>query len=428
MNNNMIRDMINRRMILSMVCCTFVILNGAFAQKGSDEQKKKVAKKYATEQVDPTLISADKLPEGVAKTFKKRFASATDVTWHNSGDTIYTACYTMKENATESEFGKSGYWISTTESMDPESLLSSCYKTIALYYPVYKMRAAYKITRSDKNNQFLVHITEGKQAKTSAPIKIYLDKSGKLINIIEPEEKQANDEYVDKKAQREEAKLKKEFEADRQLDIYPAKISGSELPNGIQKWVDKNYPDYIFKKVDYIVEEEFAEEGNIYKIIIQRNGINQPYATVWFTRDGNFLKLVDEFREIEQTAAAAKPEKREVTDAFKNAFASQYPEMSAQWEEWDGGWIAVFNNKYGKNMAYYDSDAQWQYTRNEIDYAKVPYAVRTAAETAYPKGEVQHAYKVSAPEVKPYYTLEIYNKKDKSTHEVDLMQNGKPLQ
>ena len=79
-------------------------------------------------------------------------------------------------------------------------------------------------------------------------------------------------------------------------------------------------------------------------------------------------------------------------------------------------------------MAYYDSDAQWQYTRNEIDYAKVPYAVRTAAETAYPKGEVQHAYKVSAPEVKPYYTLEIYNKKDKSTHEVDLMQNGKPLQ
>ena len=62
MNNNMIRDMINRRMILSVVCCTFVILNGAFAQKGSDEQKKKVAKKYATEQVDPTLISADKLP------------------------------------------------------------------------------------------------------------------------------------------------------------------------------------------------------------------------------------------------------------------------------------------------------------------------------------------------------------------------------
>ena len=49
MNNNMIRDMINRRMILSVVCCTFVILNGAFAQKGSDEQKKKVAKKYATE-------------------------------------------------------------------------------------------------------------------------------------------------------------------------------------------------------------------------------------------------------------------------------------------------------------------------------------------------------------------------------------------
>ncbi|MBO4581504.1 MAG: PepSY-like domain-containing protein [Bacteroidales bacterium] len=420
--------MINWKVILSAVCCTLIMTNGAFAQKGSEEQKKKVAKKSATEQVDPTLISADKLPEGVARTFKKRFASATDVQWHNSGDTVYTACYTMKESSVESDFGASGYWISTTESMDPESLLSSCYKTIALYYPVYKIRAAYKITRSDKNNQFLVHITEGKQAKTAAPVKMYLDKSGKLINIIEPEEQQSKEEYVDKKAQKEEAKLKKEFESDRQMDIYPAKIDGSELPNGIQKWVDKNYPDYIFKKVDYVVEEEFADEGNIYRIIIQRNGINQPHATVWFTRDGNFLKLVDEYREIEQTAERTKVEKREVSEAFKNAFALQYPDMTAQWEEWDEGWKAVFNNKYGKNTAYYDNQAQWQYTRNEMDYAKVPYAVRTAVETAYPKGEVVHAYKVTAPEVKPYYTLEVYLKKDKSTQEVDLMQNGKPLQ
>lgn len=422
-------NMINLKVMLSTLCCVCLLVSGVYAQKGSDDQKKKVAKKASAMQVDPTLISVDKLPAAVAKTFKKRFSSATDVQWHNSGDTIYTANYIMKEMPTESDFGVSGYWISTTESIDPEGMLSACYKTIALYYPNYHMRAAYKISRSDKNNQFLALITDGKQPKTAPAIKIYLDKSGRLLKITEPAENVSSEEYVDKKEQKEEAKLKKEFESDRRLDIYPAKISGDELPNGVQKWIDKNYPDYLVKKVDYITEEEFESEGNIYKIIIQRNGINQPYATVWFTRDGEFLKLSDEFREVELVADNAPKPVREVGENIKAAFAAQYPEESAQWEESDNGdWVAVFTNKYGKNMAYYDYQAHWQYTRTVTDYAKVPYSVRTAVEAAFPKCEVTQAYKVSAPEVKPYYTLQVYVKKDKSTHEVDYMQNGKPLQ
>ena len=77
------------------------------------------------------------------------------------------------------------------------------------------------------------------------------DKSGKLINIEEPTEVQENKtEKIDKKTAKEEAKLKKEFEKDKQLDIYPTKISDDELPNGIQYWVNKNYPDYIFKNIE----------------------------------------------------------------------------------------------------------------------------------------------------------------------------------
>ena len=52
---------------------------------------------------------------------------------------------------------------------------------------------------------------------------------------------------------------------------------------------------YAFKDIEH-GRRLFAleEEGNIYRIVIQRNGINQPYATVWFTRDGEFLQLIDE--------------------------------------------------------------------------------------------------------------------------------------
>ena len=39
-----------------------------------------------------------------------------------------------------------------------------------------------------------------------------------------------------------------------------------------------------------------------------------------------------------------------------------------------------------------------------------------------------NAYKVSAPEKEPYYTIELYLKKDKSTLIVDYQQTGKPLE
>lgn len=424
-----LRGLCSKLSILS--CCVILLFSNAYAQKENNEQRKKNINKNNV-QIDPTLISSEKVPANVIKTFNKRFSSATEAQWHNNGekDTFYIVNYIMREVQMESLFGKSGYWISTTEPVDPDNLLSACHKTIAMFFSKYKIVAAYKISRSDKNNQFLVHIIESQNAKSQSITKIYLDKSGKLINIEEPTEVQENKtEKIDKKTAKEEAKLKKEFEKDKQLDIYPTKISDDELPNGIQYWVNKNYPDYIFKNIEYLIDEDFEEEGNIYRIVIQRNGINQPYATVWFTRDGEFLQLIDEFRDTEIKNEKPAP-KRQVGENIKEAFSAKYPNISSVvWEEDDdGNWIGAYTDKYGQNFATFDNNAQWLYTRTLIDYTKAPYAVRSAVENDYPKYEATKTYKVTTPEGKPYYTLELYLKKDKSTISVDFQQNGKPLE
>ncbi len=422
----------NNMRTLKMVAILLIgiILCGSVAYGQSKNDPKKPAKKASKVQVDPTLLSEDKVPAPVLKTFKKRFSTATEMQWHSTpNDTIVMVYYVMREVPMESEFGASGYWIETRETADPEKLLSACYKTLDVFYQNYKVKSAYKITRSDKNNQFLINILEPQNAKSQQLTKVYLDKSGRFIKAEAPEEKMgAEDNVVDKKASKEEAKIKKEFEKDRQLDIYPAKISGDELPNSIQRWIDKNYPDYLVKKVDYTTDEDFEAEGNIYIIMIQRSGINQPYATVWFTRDGDFLQLQDDFKK-EQTVVEEKV-KRPVTEEVKRAFEEKYPTVkTVQWEEdEDGNWVGNFTDKYGQNYAFYSNSGVWFYTRNVIDYAKVPYAVRTAVETNYPKYTVMNAYKVSAPEKKPYYTIELYLKKDKSTLIVDYQQTGKPLE
>ena len=264
-----LRGLCSKLSILS--CCVILLFSNAYAQKENNEQRKKNINKNNV-QIDPTLISSEKVPANVIKTFNKRFSSATEAQWHNNGekDTFYIVNYIMREVQMESLFGKSGYWISTTEPVDPDNLLSACHKTIAMFFSKYKIVAAYKISRSDKNNQFLVHIIESQNAKSQSITKIYLDKSGKLINIEEPTEVQENKtEKIDKKTAKEEAKLKKEFEKDTQLDIYPTKISDDELPNGIQYWVNKNYPDYIFKNIEYLIDEDLKKKETSIELLFK---------------------------------------------------------------------------------------------------------------------------------------------------------------
>ena len=103
----------NNMRTLKMVAILLIgiILCGSVAYGQSKNDPKKPAKKASKVQVDPTLLSEDKVPAPVLKTFKKRFSTATEMQWHSTpNDTIVMVYYVMREVSMESEFGASGYW------------------------------------------------------------------------------------------------------------------------------------------------------------------------------------------------------------------------------------------------------------------------------------------------------------------------------
>jgi hypothetical protein len=339
-----------------------------------------------------------------------------------------------------------------------------------MYYQGYKINSVKKQVTSDKNDMFVVGIFENQNMKKKLETKIYLELSGVYIKAEDPidetEEKisvveTGQTDKKQEKQEKEDKKGKKRFEKEMYLDDdAPIRLDGNELPPSVQKWVSRNYPEYIYKDVTYGEYGEFENEGRIYQIVIQRNGINQPHATVWFTRDGNFLKLEDNFRDegspiltedpTEQAKTSTKEsskekkgsdvveeivpqgiavETEEVKEEIMTAFKAKYPRAkNVSWEESEGvEWIVSFTDQYGQNTAVFsDKSNEWGYTKTLLpDVNKIPAAIRNYIIKNHPKKQLMKGWVIKSPNEKPYYTVELYTKKGKVTEYVDFLQNGK---
>jgi len=453
----------------------------AESQKESKEQSKK------QKTVDAALVSVDDVPVAVVKAYKKRYASASDPVWNFYKDKqLYKVNCVYRGVVSQISFTNEGTWIETTEELSVDKLPASCLKTIDMYYQNYKMNSLKRLTTSTKNDMFIVGLFENKNIKKKLETTIYLELSGAYIRAEDPidatEEKTVVEtDKVEKKQEKEKEskKTKKKFEKEMYIDDdAPIKLDGNELPPSVQKWVSKNYPEYIYKEVTYGEYDEFENEGRIYQIVIQRTGINQPHATVWFTRDGNFLKLEDNFREnvpietVEDTPTEAAKEKTpkeskepkapkenekktakenekkntkdapvkdepagysvEETDVKKEiitAFKTKYPRAkNVSWiENEDVEWTVSFTDQYGENTAVFsDKSNEWAYTKTLLpDINKIPATIRNFVAKNYPKKQVMKGWMIKSPNAKPYYTVELYTKKGKLTEYIDFLQNGK---
>jgi len=454
------------------------------SQKESKESKEQ-SKKQKT--VDAALISVDDVPVAVVKAYKKRYASASDPVWNFYKDKqLYKVNCVYRGVVSQISFTNEGTWIETTEELSVDKLPASCLKTIDMYYQNYKMNSLKRLTTSTKNDMFIVGLFENKNIKKKLETTIYLELSGAYIRAEDPidatEEKTVVEtDKVEKKQEKEKEskKTKKKFEKEMYIDDdAPIKLDGNELPPSVQKWVSKNYPEYIYKEVTYGEYDEFENEGRIYQIVIQRTGINQPHATVWFTRDGNFLKLEDNFKEstpietVEDTPTEATKEKSpkeskepkapkenekktakenekkntkdapvkdepagysvEETDVKKEiitAFKTKYPRAkNVSWiENEDVEWTVSFTDQYGENTAVFsDKSNEWAYTKTLLpDINKIPATIRNFVAKNYPKKQVMKGWMIKSPNAKPYYTVELYTKKGKLTEYLDFLQNGK---
>ena len=400
------------------------------------ESAEKTDSRKRSRKPDPDLISEDKVPAQVMKTFKKRMMNASDVKWsHRQGDSVYTVKCVVRDQQAIGKFTDDGKWVSTRTLLDKERVPSAVYKTINQFYPSYKFVSAGKELRADKQDFFAVEIIEKANAKSGDVTTLYLDKSARIKYIEEPNLGAADPSTkLTAEEEKAEKKMEKEFAKDQKLDIFPVKsISPDEIPEAIHKWTRTYYPEYVYKNIRYDEEEEFEKEGNIYIILIQRPGVGQPYATVYFTRTGEFLKLEDEFRSQEEIEAqmaahrapAAVP--MNVAAAFK---AKVTDAIDVTWsQDDDDNWVASYKDKKEqKKETAYSIDAFWLYTRTALPLSKVPSTVRTYVDKNFAHTEIKNCWSVTDPQTKLYYMVDLYNKKSKVDFSMSFTQSGKPME
>ena len=410
------------------------------ADKGRPSSDKEASAKAGSRkrgrQPDPYLISEDKVPAAVIKTFKKRMMNASDVKWyHKPGDSIYSVKCVVRDQKTLGKFMDNGKWVSTRTSLEKEKVPSAVYKTIDQFYPSYKFVSAGKELRADKQDFFAVEVIEKANAKSGDITTLFLDKSARIKYIEEPNFGAADpSSKLTADEEKAEKKLEKEFAKDQKLDIFPVKsISPDEIPNAIHKWTTTYYPEYVYKNIRYEEDDDFEKEGNIYIILIQRPGVGQPYATVYFTRTGEFLKLEDEFRSEEEIEAqmAAHRAPAAVPMNVASAFKAKVPDaIDVTWsQDDDDNWVASYKDKKEqKKETAYSIDAFWLYTRTELPASKVPTTVRTYVDKNFAHTEIKNCWSVTDPQTKLYYTVDLYNKKSKLDFSMSFTQSGKPIE
>lgn len=410
------------------------------ADKGRPTSDKEASAKAGSrkrgKQPDPYLISEDKVPAAVIKTFKKRMMNASDVKWyHKPGDSIYSVKCVVRDQKTLGKFMDNGKWVSTRTSLEKEKVPSAVYKTIDQFYPSYKFVSAGKELRADKQDFFAVEVIEKANAKSGEITTLFLDKSARIKYIEEPNFGAADPSLkLTADEEKAEKKLEKEFAKDQKLDIFPVKsISPDEIPNAIHKWTTTYYPEYVYKNIRYEEDDDFEKEGNIYIILIQRPGVGQPYATVYFTRTGEFLKLEDEFRSEEEIEAqmAAHRAPAAVPMNVASAFKAKVPDaIDVTWsQDDDDNWVASYKDKKEqKKETAYSIDAFWLYTRTELPASKVPTTVRTYVDKNFAHTEIKNCWSVTDPQTKLYYTVDLYNKKSKLDFSMSFTQSGKPIE
>jgi len=451
-------------------CKIFVVMSVlmGFALCSSFAQKGKSAKS-----VDSTIVSQGSLPVEVTKSFKKRFASATDVVWRLIDGNFVVECV-VRSVPTEATFQTDGIWLSTTEELDPNSLPSPAMKSVNSYFPKCTLNSYKRKTDNNKEITFIVGVYESQNIKKKLETIVWLDKTGAVIQTIEPEEPAetvaaaSSDEEStsSKKTAKQESKTKKE--KDGNMDGNPIKISENELPYDLLRWISLRYSDYNYKEVLYMEDPDFEDEGNLYRIKMQRSGVGQSaHTTIWFTRDGEFLKVddshrtVDELQKVAEEAMAAeraridkdddkttpkgranvKPkedaplliavDEEEVPPEYIAAFKWKYPKVKERtWnEDAEGNFRAFYTDQAGKNEVFFEKtdSVRWLETKIPIaDLAKVPFSMRSAVEKDYPKQVViNRAWNVKSAVEKPYTIIELYNRRDYSTETLEFWQTGK---
>jgi len=112
------------------------------------------------------------------------------------------------------------------------------------------------------------------------------------------------------------------------------------------------------------------------------------------------------------------------------AFKEKYPRAKdVLWSEnEEGDAIAEFTDTYGQNTANFSGKSnEWLQTKTLLpDVSKIPSAIRNYIDKNHPKKQIVQGWSVRLPDTtKPYFIVELFNKKGKETEYLEFLQNGK---
>lgn len=129
------------------------------------------------------LLTAE-IPPTIAKKFNSRFARAEDAAWEK-GEGEWVADFYYRDLPTKAIYTDSAQWVMTVVDLDIKNLYAPVQRYIDENYQEYKIIAAKKATRKDRNDYYLVNLLGKKKTTSPQNMELRFNKTGKLIDSKE---------------------------------------------------------------------------------------------------------------------------------------------------------------------------------------------------------------------------------------------------
>lgn len=378
----------------------------AVAEKPAKPEKqekadKKKGKKDEVKAGENPPLNPTSIPAAVAKTLTKKAQRPEDLKWYRV-DNLYVAKCTTKLKYHEIYIDDKAVWQKTLMDLPEESVTGNMLKHLKAFYKGYRFAKATKEFRADKQDKVYVQIYEKRNWKAKLITTIIFDKTGKLLKTIDADDFTANTETTE-----EDTDLDKYYQDfDKRAGETTGAIRPKDLPTDVQTYISINYPSYEIEAAALVKDEDF---GEIYRTDIKAQSAGNETVTLFFNKDGKFLKKNSSASKSEHSANGDIP--AEVLNVFK----TKYPRVvEPEWQVLDNQHYQVdFNGTKGKTMCLFDAAGQILETHNALNVANVTQNISDYVKKEYKGGKIMEYYRVVKADKKTYFKVVVQEKKTK---------------
>lgn len=392
-------------------------------QEKIEDKSQKGDKKIAEATKESAEISESSIPPIVLKMLNKKAARRENLKWYRI-DSFYVAKCKSQGKENEIYITPEGEWIKTYIILTEAAITGNMQKHLKQFYRGYRFAFAQREMRADKKDKIYLEIYEKRNWKAKLKTTIIFDKTGKLLKTIDPDydmgttHKKSEDTDLD-------AYYKKQDKRGGKEDL----IRPKDLPAKLQSYVSQNYPSYRYKSCEL---EEDDDLGDLYKIVVQGDGIGVASEILYFNKKGQFIRSeqADEIEDDSSAVVDSELLQNQIPEVVLSTFTSKYPRViEPTWSKnEDGNYQVKFNGTRGKTMCVYNLEGSLLETYNELSTANVTPAIANYLKKNAKKSKVVEYYSVRKADRKTYYQVIILWKKTKEIEALWFTNTGKIIE